>query len=98
MPIRVRLYALGVTIVVACIGWHAAADAQGTPAAPISAADSQQAQTPSAPPGFWERRNLLGDLGGVRRALSDRGIYFGLNSTDEVLGNVTGGIRRGADY
>jgi porin len=54
--------------------------------------------TPAAPPGLWERSNLLDDLGGVRTALSKLGISYGLTSTDEVLGNVTGGVHTGADY
>jgi porin len=54
--------------------------------------------TPAAPPGLWERSNLLDDLGGVRTALSKLGISYGLTSTDEVLGNVSGGVHTGADY
>lgn len=54
------------------------------------------AQNP--PPGFWERSNLLGEPGGLRPVLSDRGISFGLTSYDEVLGNVTGGVHTGFDY
>ena len=44
------------------------------------------------------RSNLLGDMGGARSWLAARGITYGLNETGEVLGNVTGGIRTGADY
>jgi len=39
-----------------------------------------------------------GDPGGVRRWLSDRGINYGFVYTGEVLGNVSGGLRRGAIY
>ncbi len=49
--------------------------------------------------GNLERSNfLLGDLFGMRSALSPYGISIALQETSEVLGNVTGGIRRGADY
>jgi len=44
------------------------------------------------------RPNLLGDLYGVRTALGRHGVSLGLQETDEVLGNPTGGLRRGASY
>jgi porin len=40
----------------------------------------------------------LGDIGGLRTQLGNVGITLGLSETSEVLGNVTGGIRRGAAY
>ena len=52
----------------------------------------------AAPAGLWERANLLGDLGGVRTSLADRGITFGLTETSEVFGNYSGGVRQGAIY
>ncbi len=54
---------------------------------------------PAAPAsGFWERSNLLDDPGGLRSALGEHGISLGLTETSEVLGNFTGGLRRGAIY
>jgi porin len=41
---------------------------------------------------------LLGDIWGVRSLLSRYGITFAIQETSEVLGNVTGGTHRGADY
>ncbi len=41
---------------------------------------------------------LLGNMGGLRPLLSKYGFSLGLTETSEVLGNVTGGSRRGADY
>jgi len=41
---------------------------------------------------------LLGNMGGLRPLLSKYGFSLGLSETSEVLGNVTGGSRRGADY
>jgi porin len=41
---------------------------------------------------------LLGDLFGLRSSLSPYGISIAIQETSEVIGNVTGGIRRGADY
>jgi porin len=40
----------------------------------------------------------LADPGGIRRAMAERGVTYKLNYTGEVLGNVTGGIQRGAVY
>ena len=49
--------------------------------------------------GFWERDALLGDWGGVRRSLADRGLTTTLEFTGEFLGTVHGGVERdtGAD-
>jgi porin len=41
---------------------------------------------------------LLGDLFGLRSALSPYGISIAIQETSEVLGNVTGGVHQGADY
>jgi porin len=41
---------------------------------------------------------LLGDMWGLRTALSRYGITLGIQETSEVLGNVTGGANRGAAY
>jgi porin len=48
--------------------------------------------------GLFTRGNLLGDAGGLRSALWNYGITFGIQDTNEVWGNVTGGIKRGASY
>lgn len=67
-----------------------------------SAANSGQA--PTAEPeaqsgdGLWDRDTLLGDLGGVRSRLTDMGIELKAQETSEVLGNVSGGVNRGAIY
>jgi len=54
--------------------------------------------TASSDNGFWGRDTLLGDLGGVRARLEDMGIGLSMQETSEVLGNVTGGVHRGAIY
>lgn len=41
---------------------------------------------------------LLGDMWGLRPWLSQYGISLNISETSEILGNPTGGIRRGADY
>ncbi|WP_428490580.1 carbohydrate porin [Rhodopila sp.] len=94
----------------ACLLWALPAIAQTTPNGhPGSAAPSEQANpTPGqtgagaasavGSTGLWERANLLGDIGGLRSLLADHGISLGLSETSEVLGNVTGGVHRGAAY
>ena len=64
---------------------------------PASAADATD-------PGFFtglfgdSRGNLLGDIGGLRTSLGNHGISFGLSETSELLGNLSGGVRRGFEY
>jgi porin len=48
--------------------------------------------------GTWSRSTLLGDIYGLRSALARYGVTFGLTETSELLGNVTGGINKGATY
>ncbi len=63
-----------------------------------SVAKAQDAQQPDFTTGLWTRSTLLGDAGGVRSGLWNFGITFGLQDINEVWGNVTGGIQRGASY
>ena len=65
---------------------------QAVPAPPGAAEPAAQ------PAGLLERKRLLGTLGGVRTALDRYGVDLGITETSEVLGNVTGGVRRGAAY
>jgi porin len=48
--------------------------------------------------GINRSSNLLGDMWGLRPLLNQYGMTFNLSETSEVLGNVTGGTRQGADY
>ncbi len=49
--------------------------------------------------GNLQRTNfLLGDLFGLRSALSPYGVTVAIQETSEVLGNPVGGSRQGADY
>jgi porin len=63
--------------------------AQGVPTTP---------EEPGFTTGLWTRGNLLGDIGGLRTALGNVGITIGVQDINEVWGNVSGGIQRGADY
>jgi porin len=88
-----------------------AAPAAATPAPAPSPADAQPAapagtdnqaakpdQAPPAPTGFWERSNLLGDMGGVRPWLGNYGVTIGIQETSEYLNNLSGGTKRGGAY
>ena len=46
--------------------------------------------------GLGRSQYLLGEMGGIRPFLSRFGITLSILETSEVLGNVTGGTRRGA--
>src|ERR1700709_85155 len=48
--------------------------------------------------GLPQTPNLFGDMGGLRPALAKFGGTLSLTETSEVLGNLTGGVHRGADY
>jgi porin len=68
---------------------------------PISSESSANGQ-PNNLAGFLEnlkRSNyMLGDMFGLRSWLSKYGISLAIQETSEVLGNVTGGTRKGAQY
>lgn len=51
----------------------------------------------TAPPSYAET-TLTGDWHGYRNWLRDRGVSFTMSQTSDVLGNVSGGLRRAAAY
>ncbi|MBE7212125.1 MAG: carbohydrate porin [Gluconacetobacter diazotrophicus] len=70
-----------------------------SPAPSGPAADpGPQPNTPPAATPLDTSGDALGDVWGARPWLSDRGLSFGLSEVDEVFGNTTGGIHRGAAY
>lgn len=77
--------------------------AHGAAAAETSDAASPDA-TPDAakpadkPDGLFERDTVLGDAGGVRGRLSDKGVNFTLIETSENLNVVSGGVRQRSIY
>ena len=95
---RVIRNCLAVTVLAAC----------GTPALaappPLSVPTNTDQTNPdgqgySGLLGDLSRTNfLLGDLFGIRTVLARYGISLAVQETSEVLGNVTGGQHRGADY
>jgi len=48
--------------------------------------------------GFWHRQTMLGDIFGLRPWLGSFGATFNLQEISEILGNATGGFKRGATY
>ncbi|MGO4722509.1 MULTISPECIES: carbohydrate porin [unclassified Inquilinus] len=74
--------------------------AGGLPAIPSAFAQTvpDAGSAPAADDGLWGRDTLFGDLGGIRSRLGDAGVQLSLQETSEVLGNVTGGVHRGAIY
>jgi porin len=62
----------------------------------------QPGTQPSGLEGYLARLDkselLLGDMGGLRTEMSKYGISLAIQETSEVLGNVTGGTHKGADY
>jgi porin len=88
----------------ACCLWASSALAQVATDPQVTSGPAPIQQQGAAPtePGFmaglWTRPNLLGDAGGLRSTLWNYGITFGVQDFNEVWGNVSGGIRRGATY
>jgi porin len=60
-----------------------------------AAAQTQPQNQPNAT-NWWARSNLLGNMGGLRTALGDYGITLGVQDTETLLGNVSGGVKQGA--
>jgi porin len=75
----------------------AAAAEAGPPGAVLAETDAP-AQPAAATGDFWTRDTLLGDIAGLRSAIAPYGVTLGLSETSEILGNLTGGRRRGAIY
>jgi porin len=98
-PLRPTSRAARLAAVLSCLAGSAFAG--GTPPSGDDTVAPLPAQG-SGPFGFLngiERSNyLLGDMWGLRPLLDQYGMTFNLQETSEVLGNVSGGTRRGADY
>ena len=60
-----------------------------------SAARAQDAKVPTS---IWDQQTLTGDWGGERTALSNKGVTITVNSIDEILGVLSGGVRQQASY
>jgi porin len=89
------------------VGASAAAAPTPAPASSGQPAGAAAAAAPASPSGSGplgflstasHSSNLLGDMWGLRPALSKYGMTLNITETSEVLGNATGGARRGAAY
>jgi porin len=63
-----------------------------------AAPEGPAATNPDFMTNLWTRSTLLGDAGGFRTKLASVGLSFGIQDTNEVFGNVTGGVKTGAAY
>ncbi|OYV35440.1 MAG: hypothetical protein B7Z80_18375 [Rhodospirillales bacterium 20-64-7] len=57
---------------------------------------AQTAAPPAPPTTVWTQSNLAGDAGGLRPDLAAHGMALTLQDTENLLGNVAGGVRQGA--
>ena len=64
----------------------------------VSAAETEAVTPAETSTDFWTRANLLGDMGGLRTALDNRGVTLGLTEISEVLYNASGGLKAGGAY
>lgn len=53
---------------------------------------------PARADAVWERSNLFGDLGGLRPKLDELGMTLSLQTTNEVFGNLSGGLHTGSTF
>jgi porin len=59
---------------------------------------AQQVPQNGLVPDLMNQQTLLGDIGGLRPWLLNYGATLSITETSELLGNLTGGIRRGFEY
>ncbi len=66
------------------------------------AANADDAPAPKLSESFWsdlwDQDSLSGNWGGWRDRWADHGVLFAADSIDEIVGNVSGGTERDADY
>ncbi|MEC5408724.1 carbohydrate porin [Paraburkholderia sp. MPAMCS5] len=84
--------------------WASASSAAMAQAAPDAASEATGTRADASnapagePTGFWNRPQMLGDMGGLRPWLGKYGATFTLTETSELLGNLRGGLARGVAY
>lgn len=78
--------------------WTLPAMAQTAAPPPSSPpASSPPASAQAAPADdFWSRANLLGDMGGLRPLLGTYGATLSITDSENLLGNLAGGVKQGA--
>jgi len=102
--VRAGVLRLGMAVAIFAFGIICADAQQACPSQPVQ---GQQGSAQDAAPngqGFLtdlfapSGNNLLGDMGGLRPLLGKYGLTLSLFDYNEVFGNVSGGIKRGANY
>lgn len=89
--------ALGAAMIVAQVSAARAADA-AAPGAPASTASQPEAAAAPPAPSIQSSLGKYGDPGGIRAFLDTHGIDYSFTYIGEVLGNTSGGVKRGATY
>jgi porin len=57
---------------------------------------AQSAAPAAVSAGLWSRTNLLGDMGGLRSILGKYGGTLSITDSENLLGNLAGGVKQGA--
>ena len=68
------------------------------PATPETTGSQAQGVAAAATPSIQSSLGAYGDPGGIRAALEKKGITYNFTYIGEVLGNTSGGVKRGATY
>ncbi|WP_199754300.1 carbohydrate porin [Dyella dinghuensis] len=96
--VRYRRKIVGVAALLACASAFAAPPPISVPISSEEGANGQPADFASFLSNLKRSNFMLGDMFGLRSKLSKYGISLAIQETSEVLGNVTGGTRKGAQY
>jgi len=95
---------LGMAVAIFAFGIICADAQQASPSQPVQGQQGSAQDAAPNGPGFLtdlfapSGNNLLGDMGGLRPLLGKYGLTLSLIDYNEVFGNVSGGIKQGADY
>ncbi|WP_246725247.1 carbohydrate porin [Beijerinckia sp. L45] len=86
--------------VASCSPAFAQSDAESASKAPVAtpATSGGQGSPPPGTPSIQSSLGNYGDPGGIRAFLDAKGIDFAFTYIGEVLGNTSGGVKRGATY
>src|SRR5579871_5822129 len=96
-----RIASIGGVAALLFAGYGTAPAGAAPPTLAVPEAENPQPSQGFAPFGFLtgigKSSNLLGDMWRLRPLLSQYGLSLAVSETSEILGNVTGGVHRGAD-
>ncbi len=72
--------------------------AGGVPDTSVASPESSGQPSAAATPSIQSSLGKYGDPGGIRALLDTKGIDYSFAYTSEVLGNISGGVKRGATF